>query len=627
MALDVAPLYSIGRPTDEEQLALEYINRSRADASAEAWRHKTTTDPDVLAAYAYYSVNLDLMTNQFASLAQHVAPLAMSSNLLTAARLHSQDMFANVFQGHVSSTNPPLPNQPGDVQTNRVNRQGYAWIGVGENVYAYGKSAYQVHAAFDVDWGTNAGGMQVPPGHRLNLHTNAFREIGIGIVRGSKSNGATTVGPMILTQDFGTQAADTPFVTGVAFYDLNTNGFYDAGEGLGGVDVQVAGAAWGAVTAESGGYAVPVSSDATFAVTFSGTNLAAWSTNAVVAGGRNVKADYRPTYAAPLPAGTTSAATGTTYTYTYAPVGGVTNHRLRVYCLSTNAWEEGAESGTNNVQVNTSAPYAVVQSDVVSKGTKAFHLAQTSAVEQTVTLIPSFYVGGGASLSFASRLGYSTTGQVAAVRLSDNDGGTWQTVYAQAGTNGAGEGAFGARVVPVSAYSGRVVRIRFSYDILPGASSIYPQTNTVPPVGWFFDAITGSNLLKVASVTSNSLGASSSFPFTPDALGLYLLQLRGEREGREFPYGPALQVTAGPPTLSVTITNAAFQAGASQVRIVYRAEHGVPSAAALATAPAVTGTYVNVPGLSPTDLGGGSYRFVHSLDGSTSRFFRVRATP
>src|SRR5215471_15099494 len=49
--------YSIGQPTDEEQLYLEYINRCRANPTAEGVLLANTTDPDVLSAYSFFSVN------------------------------------------------------------------------------------------------------------------------------------------------------------------------------------------------------------------------------------------------------------------------------------------------------------------------------------------------------------------------------------------------------------------------------------------------------------------------------------------------------------------------------------------------------------------------------------------
>src|SRR5882724_10225544 len=54
-------LYSIGDPTDEEQLYLEYLNRSRSDPPAEGVRLANTTDPDVLSAYTFFKVDLGLM--------------------------------------------------------------------------------------------------------------------------------------------------------------------------------------------------------------------------------------------------------------------------------------------------------------------------------------------------------------------------------------------------------------------------------------------------------------------------------------------------------------------------------------------------------------------------------------
>jgi len=45
--------YSIGNPSNQAQLYLEYINRARADAGAEATRLANSTNPDVLSAYSF----------------------------------------------------------------------------------------------------------------------------------------------------------------------------------------------------------------------------------------------------------------------------------------------------------------------------------------------------------------------------------------------------------------------------------------------------------------------------------------------------------------------------------------------------------------------------------------------
>jgi hypothetical protein len=225
------------------------------------------------------------MQSQFALIAP-APPLSMNATLTIAARAHSQNMLQNNYQGH---------NGPDGSLTTRL--QGYTsgangWS-LGENVYAYSKSVWYGHAGFEVDWGGTVltGGMQSPPGHRINIHSPDFREVGIGVVLGS-NGGSGGVGPQLVTQDFGSVGGLPPFVTGVVYRDLNGNGFYDAGEGIGGVTVNVSNANYYAVTAGSGGYSVPVPGNGAYAVTFSGGSVPAQQMNVSVVGGQNVKTDY-----------------------------------------------------------------------------------------------------------------------------------------------------------------------------------------------------------------------------------------------------------------------------------------------------------------------------------------------
>lgn len=245
--------YSIGQPTDEEQLYLELLNRMRANPTSEGQRLATTTDASILAAYGQFGVDLSLLQSEFAT-NPPVPPLAMNADLTAAARWHSGDMFTNQYQGHYQ-TNGTTVLDPGA----RISANGYTASTWGENVFAYADSVPYGHAGFAVDWGGGTGGMQTPPGHRDNMLTAAFREVGVGVVDGK--NG--TVGPQIVTQDFGTQFGSPTFITGVVYYDFNQNGSYDLGEGIGGVTVNTPGSAYYAVTANSGGYALPVTSNGT----------------------------------------------------------------------------------------------------------------------------------------------------------------------------------------------------------------------------------------------------------------------------------------------------------------------------------------------------------------------------
>jgi hypothetical protein len=280
-----AQLYSIGNPTNEEQYYLELINRARANPTAEGVRLATTTDSSVLAAYTAFGVNLILMQSQFV-LIPPAPPLSMNATLSTAARSHSQNMLQNNYQGH----NGPDGSLTTRLQAYTSGANGWS---IGENVYAYSKSVWYGHAGFQVDWGGSAatGGMQLPPGHRQNIHSTTFREIGIGVVLGS-NGGSGGVGPQLVTQDFGMVGGVMPFVTGVVYRDLNNNGSYDPGEGVDGVTVTVSNANSYAITASSGGYSVPVPGSGIYTVSFDGGSVPMNQRSVSVINGQNVKSDY-----------------------------------------------------------------------------------------------------------------------------------------------------------------------------------------------------------------------------------------------------------------------------------------------------------------------------------------------
>jgi uncharacterized protein YkwD len=280
-----AQLYSIGDPTNEEQYYLELINRARANPTAEGLRLATTTDSNVLNAYSAFGVNLVLMQAQFA-LIPPAPPLSMNATLTTAARAHSLNMLQNNYQGH-SGPDGSLTTR---LQSYTSGANGWS---IGENVYAYCKSVWYGHAGFEVDWGGSVlnGGMQSPPGHRQNIHSTTLREVGIGVVLGS-NGGSGGVGPQLVTQDFGMVGGLPPFVTGVVYRDLNNNGFYEPGEGVGGVTVTVSNTNTYAVTASSGGYSVPVPGSGNYTVTFSGGSVPANQKSVSVSNGENVKSDY-----------------------------------------------------------------------------------------------------------------------------------------------------------------------------------------------------------------------------------------------------------------------------------------------------------------------------------------------
>lgn len=517
--------YSIGNPTDEEQLYLEYINRARANPPAEGLILATTTDPDVLSAYAQYGVDLNLMQTQFDAIAA-APPLAMNAQLLAAARLHSGDMFTNEYQGHTNADG----SSPGD----RIKAQGYNAQTYGENVFAYAYSVFYGHAGFEVDWGPGTGGMQTPPGHRENIHYRSFREVGVGVVDGT--NGP--VGPQLVTQDFATQPSSTPFITGVVYYDLNGNGFYDVGEGIGGVTVQVPGSAYFAITADSGGYTIPVTTNGDYTMTFSAPGL---FTNrvATIAGQANFKVDYVPVYIPPALSGPNPAALTNNNYYSFPPVGAATNHQCEVTRLVPYTTVEGAENGLANVTVVQSAGYSVLISDLVYSGNYAFHLCQPDAGDQFLTLNPIIIPGASSQLTFYKRLGYATSNQVAHAQISTNSGSSWQDVWSEAGSGGGGDASYSQVAISLAAYAGTPIQVRFAYDFTSG--NYYPETDS--DVGLCLDNVAVSDADQAENPVTNNIPSGDLFAFFPTNTGDYQLRIRGQLPGRTLPWGPAKRVT------------------------------------------------------------------------------------
>ena len=534
-------LYSIGQPTDEEQLYLELINRARANPTDEGIMLATTTDPDVQNDVSHYGVNLTLMKAEFAALPVR-PPLAMNDKLTTAARLHTQYQYDTATQTHTGSGGSTLGT--------RATAAGYDFAVLGENVFSYSKNTFHGHVGFQIDWGTDApddgDGMQAGRGHRVNIHGD-FREVGIGIVLGTKTLNANTVGPQLVTQDFGTSQADDTLVTGVAYYDSNGNTFYDPGEGIGGLTVNVNGSSFHAVTANSGGYAVPVpAADATRTVTFSGLN-ANTDQSAVISGAANVKVDFKPVYVPPTLSGPVNPVVSSPADYTFNSVIGATGYEGR-YAANVNATTDAAEDLSRVTVVQTGTAYSTLSSTVKDSGMKAYHLATPGAGQQTITYNSSFLVKDAAgSLSFRSRLGTASTAQTARVQVSTDGGISWSDVRSQAGTGQPGETTFQTRTVSLAAFAGKDIRLRFSYTFSSG--SFYNQTGD--GFGWYIDNVAFTSMVDLSAATITTLPAGNTFSFTPPALGDFILSVGPLISGRNFGFGTPKSVTAvsSPPTL------------------------------------------------------------------------------
>jgi YD repeat-containing protein len=245
--------------------------------------------------------------------------------------------------------------------------------------------------------------------------------------------------------------------------------------------------------------------------------------------------------------GSAAITAGQPSAYSFAAVPGATAYQWRALTSTPFTLNDGAESGTGNFTVSTSAGYSVVASGISASGANSFHLAHAEPVDQTLTLNQQLVAGAGAMLQFSSRLGLSSPDQHALVEVSTDDGASWTIVYDQAGqqtgvTSDFGELSFSSKNISLAAYANRVLRVRFRYAMPTGL--YYFQSD--PGIGWYIDNVHGTGLSVVTPGAANET-AATNFQFTPSAAGSVMLQARPGMYGYFAAWGLAKTVTVAAP--------------------------------------------------------------------------------
>ena len=299
-------------PTAEEQLMVQLINRAREDAYLEMETLFAAGDANIDFAVGYFANYADLQDDgldndsitvvDFQALALSqvagigpLAPLAWNGNLAASAQTHNELMIEFDAQTHnvLAANFGTDADEPGLLQ--RIYAGGYTWqtgLSVGENIFGYTNDPLYGHGGFYIDWGFTPTGIQDPAGHRNAMLSSTFRDIGIDYQAVPASNTQIS-GPFTVTQHFGYSAPTTPKLVGVVIDDLDSDGFYDIGEGLGGITVTAVGndQTFQTQTWASGGYALAIDENITYQVTFSGGALGANQTVSAAVGTENLAVD------------------------------------------------------------------------------------------------------------------------------------------------------------------------------------------------------------------------------------------------------------------------------------------------------------------------------------------------
>jgi uncharacterized protein YkwD len=613
--------FSIGDPTDEEQMHLESLNRSRADANAEAQRliALAFSDPEVNDQFVRaWNVDTNLMIAQF-STNPICPPLSFNAKLINAARGHSQYQFDNAIQSHFEPTSATA--DPGA----RATTAGYQFSNLGENVFINATSVQEGHAAFDVDWGPGPGGMQSPPGHRNTIHNPIFVEVGIGVVKGMNTVNGNTAGPQVVTEDFGRPLTPTTYITGVAYYDINGNNFYDLGEGLPGVRVTVDGVSTFAVTTTSGGYSIPVPPNKTYTVRFNATGYPE-TTSSVTVASDNKKIDFKPAYTAPTATGPGTAFVGVDNVYNITPLPGATGYRARVTQLGALP-PEGAEGDLSHLTITTFGGYPFVSTTVKASGANSFHLGHmvdnNSLDPQIIEYNESIHVFPNARVDFKSLLANAGDGEVAEFQVSEDDGATWTTLWSQVG-NGIEETGFSTKSADLAQYVGKTVRIRFVFDFVGGNAFVLPPPDDpgFDHVGWFLDDIVFTSADAVLSGIESSVLTSPQFVFRPTLTGTYFLEFQAINGFRTYPYGPAQEVSVASNPPSVSLLNN-LTATDTTVTMQFQLTSGTAISYQIVSAPSVSGPW-NVETAAEISPDQGHFTVTVPRNGPM-RFYRVIA--
>ena len=269
-------------PDGNEQQMVWLMNRARSDPAQEGVWLATMTDPDVAAARSFWQVDTTVLQEEFAAIPAK-PPAAFDVRLYNAARAHSDYLISIDAQNHTG-------------QFDRIDAAGFEFASAAGIVYSYSDHTVYGHAGFNIDWGFGTDGTQDPPGHRnaiMSVNGN-YTNVGYAVV--AESNPATWVGPQVITGNLcyantGYANHYNRFLVGTVWVDSNGNDQYDPGEGIGGVRVETDQGEFFAVTANSGGYAIPVTAPGDYVVTFSGSMITIPETTTITVAATSVLLD------------------------------------------------------------------------------------------------------------------------------------------------------------------------------------------------------------------------------------------------------------------------------------------------------------------------------------------------
>ncbi|WP_435895524.1 hypothetical protein [Oceaniferula spumae] len=254
--------------------------------------------------------------------------------------------------------------------------------------------------------------------------------------------------------------------------------------------------------------------------------------------------------------------------YFFNPIEQAEEYQLDVSTLTSAAWFEGAEDGTDALIVDgTDAAYDLRTAHTWQgnqfwhSGSKAFRLAfpvnefdafQSFLINRTI--IPR----AGGAISFRFRRGYMASNTRLSVQSSTDGGVTWTTLQFYSGTNRI-DNFFSSQTVNLPSTNQETL-LRFVLHQPANTGVFSLQTHSNFPIGAFVDDITPVNCDVLESLAPTTYSASSDFVTLNASTGggalnvatPYTLRLRVRVGNHWFPFGQALEVT---PVSAASLSN------------------------------------------------------------------------
>ena len=215
-------------PTPLEQEMLQLTNRFRTDPTNEYSRliqsdaPLRSPDAEVNSNLAFYNVDGNMLRTEMSRLTPS-PPLAWNEVIHNLATTQNGTMISKNSAEHYPGLAAALNAMGVPIEAGTGQNAFYNNLGIG-------KTPFFVHSSYVIDWGPGGeGGMQSPRGHRNNMQNPLYNQIGSAIT--------SHAGALVSTQFFAKVSSAQKMAVGAVFDDKNDSGWYDAGEGIGGVQI------------------------------------------------------------------------------------------------------------------------------------------------------------------------------------------------------------------------------------------------------------------------------------------------------------------------------------------------------------------------------------------------------